>query len=677
MEHIDDAVFLWERLFSDIANEHAPLRIKRVKGSKTPWVTSKLTELKRDKDYHFRKARTTNSNYHWRMYKKLRNYSNHEERNLKSKYFCQMIEDAKGNGSEMWRAIKQVLPDAKKSIVFSIFEKGKWHTENLSVAKIMNQYFVSIGRALAKPFRNIPATPTSNILPFQFHLNDVNVNFVHTALRSLKTNKAIGLDKLSARLLKDAADVIAPVLTALINRSFTDGVFPEVWKSAKVTALFKDGDKSLKDNYRPISILPTISKIIERAAHVQLCSYVEENKLLPQSQFGFRQKRSTSTALIAFTDQILESMDKGSLTGAVFLDLPKAFDTVDHPLLINKLKSLGVTGKSLAWFHSYLSCRIQRTMCNNALSPPAKITTGVPQGSILGPLLFLVYINGIQSVLNHSKMTMFADDMAFYCHDNSSTNIQSKLNADLAAITSWLRDNKLTLNVIKSKFMIIGSRAKLNQFSDIALVANNDRLEKVTKFKYLGVTINQHLSWHDHIEQLQRQVAKRLGVLKRIKHLLPVYARKIYVTTMVIPILEYASIVWGDKNNKVLMDSIQVLQNKAAKLVLDRAPHSSSTEALKDLNWMNLSTRRQMQRCLFMHNLINDNDRNNMIIRGLDYHSHNTRSKDTIRSIKSNSKWGLQRSVNSALSEWNALPIEIKKLKPESFKMSLVHRFKT
>ena len=154
---------------------------------------------------------------------------------------------------------------------------------------------------------------------------------------------------------------------------------------------------------------------------------MEENRLLSQSQFGFRLKRSTSTALIAFTDQVLESMDKGCVTGTVFLDLRKAFDTVDHLLLINKLKALGVAGKSLEWFRSYPSGRVQQSMCVNALSPPAKITIGVPQGSILGPLLFLMYINGVQSELQHSKMTMFADDMVLYCHENSPTNLQSKL----------------------------------------------------------------------------------------------------------------------------------------------------------------------------------------------------------------------------------------------------------
>ena len=150
----------------------------------------------------------------------------------------------------------------------------------------------------------------------------------------------------------------------------------------------------------------------------------------------------------------------------VFLDLRKALDTVDHLLLINKLMSLGVAGKSLEWFRSDLTGRVQQTMCANSLSPPAKITMVVPKSSILGPLLFVVYINGIQSELQHSKMTMFADDMAFYCHENSPTNLQSKLNADLAAITFWLHDNELTLNVTKSKFMVAGGRNKLSQFND-------------------------------------------------------------------------------------------------------------------------------------------------------------------------------------------------------------------
>ena len=266
----------------------------------------------------------------------------------------------------------------------------------------MNQYFVSVGKVLAKPFQNVSIVFTSSTPPFEFHPDNVNVNFVRNALKSLKSNEVVGLDKQSVRLLKVASDVITPILTGFINKSFTDGVFTRVWKSAKVTALFKDGDKLLKDNYRPISILPTMSKIIERSANIQLSSFLEENRLLLQSQFGVRLKRSTSTALIPFTGQVLASMDKGCVTGTVFLDLRKAFDTVDHLLLIDKLKSLGVAAERLELFRSYLSGRVQQTMCVNALSPPAKITMGVSHDSILGPLLFLVNTNGIPE-LQHSN----------------------------------------------------------------------------------------------------------------------------------------------------------------------------------------------------------------------------------------------------------------------------------
>ena len=229
--------------------------------------------MKRDNDYHFRKACFTNSTYHWGMYRKLPNYTNHEEKNLKSKYFCQMTEEGKGDSCGMWRAIKQVLPGTKKSTVSSIFEGG---TPKISVAKIMNQYFVSVEKVLAKPFQNALTVFTNSTPSFEFHLDNVNVNFLRNALKSLKSKKAVGLGKLSACLLKDGSHVIDPILTGLINKSFADGVFPGVWKCAKVTALFKDGDKSLKDNYRPISVLPTISKIIERSAHIQLSSFCKK-----------------------------------------------------------------------------------------------------------------------------------------------------------------------------------------------------------------------------------------------------------------------------------------------------------------------------------------------------------------------------------------------------------------
>ena len=243
----------------------------------------------------------------------------------------------------------------------------------------------------------------------QFHLAPVSTDFVSQAISKLKPNKAVGLDKISAHLLRDGCHAISPPLASLINKSIEDGIFPKIWKSAKVTALFKGSDKLIKYNYRPISILPSVRKIIERAVHLQLSTYLEQNKLISSCQFGFCLGKST-TALINFTDHIVSKMDDGKVTGVIFLDLKKAFDTVNHELLIRKLKNLGVSGKSLAWFNSYLIGQTQQTVCGDAVSSKVRVPIGVPQRSILGPLLFLIHINGFESVL---QLQMFSDDMAF------------------------------------------------------------------------------------------------------------------------------------------------------------------------------------------------------------------------------------------------------------------------
>ncbi|XP_028413644.1 uncharacterized protein LOC114536497 [Dendronephthya gigantea] len=190
------------------------------------------------------------------MYKKLQNLSNREEKNLKLKYYCQLIEDAKEDGSRMWRVIKKILPSNKGSAVFSVFVEERLHTDEQSVAKIMNDIFVSIGKTLSKAFGRMTRVNSVVCSPsINFNLNNVSDDFVRDALKSIKMNKAVGLEKLSARLLKVASDVISLVFTELINKSFSDGIFPKIWKSARVSALFKGGDKSRKDNYRPISIL--------------------------------------------------------------------------------------------------------------------------------------------------------------------------------------------------------------------------------------------------------------------------------------------------------------------------------------------------------------------------------------------------------------------------------------
>ena len=270
---------------------------------------------------------------------------------------------------------------------------------------------------------------------------------------------------ISARLLKSSANTITPSVTKLLNLSIRTGKFPKLWKCSKITALFKSGDRTNASNYRPISILPILSKILEKAVHSQLYQYLVTNNLLTRKQFGFRKGLSTVSALTSFADEVLLNMEQGKLCGAVFLDLTKAFDTVDHRILLRKFSEIGLCEKSLQWFRSYITDRKQRTCCGNELSDELPVTHGVPQGSILGPLIFVIYINDLPNVLDACQASLYADDTVIYYYGSSSQELTDKLNQDLLAVAKWLNEHKLTLNLDKTKCMLIGSNRKLEEIS--------------------------------------------------------------------------------------------------------------------------------------------------------------------------------------------------------------------
>ncbi|KAL9951294.1 hypothetical protein ACROYT_G043933 [Oculina patagonica] len=324
-------------------------------------------------------------------------------------------------------------------------------------------------------------------------------------------------------------------------------------------------------------------------------------------------------------------MDNGLVNGVVFIDLKKAFDTVDHGIMLVKLKNIGVTSTHLAWFDSYLSSRCQKTVIGQASSSTRKVSVGVPQGSILGPLLFTIYINDLPTVLRNSTVTLFADDTALHCSSESALSLQTMLNEDLVILAQWLHEHKLTLNVSKSKFMLIGGPKKLTYFSEVALSINDRRLDRVNSFKYLGVIINENLTWTDHIENLRSKVLQRLGLLRRIKCSLPRDIRELFVKSTIIPLLDYADVTWGDKANLTLMKKVQVLQNLAAKIVLDMPRHSSATEALQQLGWDNLMERRRLHRLILFFKALNgliDWDFNFYSVK--DIHNYNTRGRNDI-----------------------------------------------
>ena len=344
----------------------------------------------------------------------------------------------------------------------------------------------------------------------------------------------------------------------------------------KVTALFKSGDRCTAINYRPITILPTASKILERAVHSQVYNCLLQENILTPKQFGFRLKLLTS---------LTQFLDKGSIAGAVFLDLSKAFDTVSHDRLIKKLSTIGFSQETIHWLTCYLSNRAQVTSVGLEKSITKPVQVGVPQGSILGPLLFVIYVHDLPSTVNNCDITLFADDTVLFCSAKSAIELEQKLNSDLLNLSHWFAANRLTRNTSKCKFMVFASNTKLARLNNVSLLIDNSPLSRAESFKYLGITLSPTLSWSDHVEAISNKIYQRLGAIRRVKHLLTLESRLTLVNSLVMPIFGYADFVWGDKNNSVLMDHVQVLHNKAAKIIVDFYSLLSASESLPLLNW--------------------------------------------------------------------------------------------
>ena len=629
-------------------------------------MTSEIATLMRDRNYHLKKAKGNKTNFHWKQYRALRNKVQRKIKKSKSEYYCNLIKDSRNNPSDLWKSVKEAIPGSnpRKDNITSLISDGITHTNPTSMSSIFNKFFATIGVKLAEKFTmNTPTTNGVNQASSNFAFNTISCESVTKKIKELKPNKAVGLDKVSSRMLKDAADIVAPSLTSLFNISINNGCFPSTWKLAKISPLFKKGSKQDPSNYRPISVLPTISKLLEKAVHMQLYSYLRDNNLLSQKQFGFRLNSSTVTASAMFTDKTLSAMDKGQLTGAVFIDLTKAFDTVNHSILLSKLCSLGVLNDSPAynWFESYLSNRCQVTVCNGTKSCPETVQIGVPQGSILGPLLFTLYINDLPDYLEHCDVTLYADDTVLFISDKSLHNIKSYMNSDLEKLNNWLKLNHLTLSISKSKFMIIGSSQRLNKIDSISFKVDNIDLDEVSSFKYLGIVINNRLNWQDHVDQMFSKINKKLGLLKRIRYCLPLDARLMFFNSYVLPLFDYADIVWGDRGNSTLMLQLQSLHNKAAKIILDLPIGSSASEALNKLKWKTLARRRAEHRAIFIYKCLNNLFSHRFNIEfNRDKHEYNTRCKNNIRKSASRRNWGHWTSINFASNDWNKLDLSIR-----------------
>lgn len=586
----------WKNVFQTIADKHAPLRLRKAKSTYSPWLTSSIKNAIHNRDFLKKKAIKNGSDELLKAYKLSRNRVNHLIKKSKIEFYEKCIEENKSNPKVMWKNINQLIGKrSKTTTINNLSVHDNVITGDHNIAETLNDYFSTIGPSLAQNLPKSSTHPIDFISPVgtRFSFSLVTLDEVEKLLLNLKSNKSCGLDKISSKLLKDAASVVAPSLVRIFNICISSGIFPDDWKIARVSPLFKAGERDKCGNYRPISVLSVISKSFEKLLCQQITTYLEENEILYTQQSGFRKGHSTMTSLLNRTNKWLYNMDRGLINGILFLDLCKAFDTVDHEILMQKLAAYGICDMSLKLFSSYLCNRKQMCKVNQTVSQARTLTCGVPQGSNLGPLLFLIYVNDLPHCLKYSSTGMFADDTNLTVEAKTSSELADMLNADLENVHNWLLANRLSLNLDKTEYMVVGTRhSLLRSESELSVKLNNNDIKRVSSSKTLGVIVDEKLKWHQQIDNVSKKVSKALGIIRRVKSFLPRKTLILLYNTVALPHFDYCSAVWGNCS-KSLQEKLQKLQNRAARIITGDSYETSSDEVLGKLNWKPLSERRE------------------------------------------------------------------------------------
>ena len=563
-----------------------------------PWFDDEYLTLRKELRHVKSIAQKSNLAKDWQAFKGTRNKLNNLAKKLKKDYFESSIRDAGTNSRKLWKTVKTVLPGSQHKPIHSVKVDDNVTSNGDDIANEFNAFFSNIGKKLADaiPVTTNQANHADGTVPGKnrFQFSRITAEEVSNILGDLDGGKATGLDNISPRLLKIGHNHLARPLAYIMNLSFSSGIVPSAWKISRVSPIFKEGDPTDTSNYRPISVIPACMKVFEKIVHNQLYKFIEHHQILSLNQSGFRPKHSTQTCLVEVCDYLLNNMSEGYFTGAVFLDLKKAFDTVHHEVLLNKLVSIGVCGLELEWFSSYLSDRFQVTRVNDHLSSKASVTFGVPQGSILGPLLFTIYINDLPTILKSvdCRVFLYADDTAIFVRGKTVDIINRILNSKFSHVARWLQTNYLTLNVKKTKSMLLGTQQKLRRTKGkLNIKMRGEPVEQVDQFKYLGIWLDPSLTWSVNTEKLVSKVNKRIGLLRRVRNVLPTKTLKMLYKSLIIHDFDYCDVVWGNAGN-TLLSRLDVLQKTAGKVILGLPRRFPTDVLLKKLEWGKLSDRR-------------------------------------------------------------------------------------
>jgi len=555
-------------------DRHAPIKkltLKEIKLNQKPWIDKELNKLIKIKNKLFnRKKRQPNNDNIKRLYNLFRNRVNRELIKSKKNYYAKYFEENNNNSKKVWEGIRSIIniKNPKSTSISQLKIDDRIIDHPKEIAESINDFFADIGINTEK---SIPINP---IIKPDKYLKDFNIDtfnispITNEEILEIIThldNKSTGPQSIPVYLLQLIADLIIIPLSNIISNSFISGVFPNALKVSKVIPIHKGDSAEEVNNYRPISLLSIFDKIIEKVMYKRLYSFLEQHNILFENQFGFRKNNSTTFALLEITERIKETIDKHNYGCGIFIDLRKAFDTVNHSILLTKLKHYGIRDTSFNWFNSYLSNRKQYVFLNGETSQLRNITCGVPQGSVLGPLLFLIYINDLPNISKILNFYLFADDTNIYFEAETPEKLERVVNKELKELHIWLIVNRLSLNIDKTNFVIFHPYNKPLKHN-ITLKIQKKAITQKNSVKYLGIMIDSGLTWQIHIDSLSKKISRSIGLLYKIRPFVNKNILKMLYYSLIFSHLSYAIEIWGSADN-IHLNRLFILQKRAVRIL--------------------------------------------------------------------------------------------------------------
>ena len=577
-----------------ILDKHVPSKMTTQRNNKS-WFNTQTKRITRRKARAHRKARRTNKKRDWERFRCLRREAQRICRQAYNQHIADLVSSDPSSNKRLGALVKSLRCDQLG--VSPLKEGSTLHSDPKLKADILNRQFTSVFTAegnAALPVLRDSTTPAIESI-------QVSCNGVAKLLRNLKIHKATGPDGIPARLLKETASELAPAVTLLFQVSLDRGKVPSSWKEALIVPIFKKGNRSSAANYRPISLTSILCKLCEHIVHSTISNHLDLNGILTNAQHGFRKRRSCETQLLQTVDDLAKGLDDKSQTDMILLDFSKAFDKVPHQRLLLKVSHCGIAGTVLAWIGDFLHGRTQSVILEGQSSSWAPVVSGVPQGSVLGPLLFLIYINDLPDSVSSSTVRLFADDTVLYRRISSPADA-AKLQHDLDALQEW--EDRWLMEFNPSKCQMLRVTLK-RQPVEASYTVHGQALEAVSEAKYLGVVIDSKLNFNSHVDSVSKKANGTRAFLNRNLRSCNRRVRDTTYKTYVRPQVEYASTVWDPHTHKSI-NKLEQVQRHAARYVTGSYDYTRSvTVMLDDLQWPTLAKRRQDSRLIMMYKIMN------------------------------------------------------------------------